>query len=54
MGTTGVGDDQYLDMCKIPELSQGQTEAFSFFFFKIIYFNWRLITLQYCSGFSIH
>ena len=21
------------------------------FFFKIIYFNWRLITLQYCSGF---
>ena len=31
MGTTGVGDDQYIDMCKIPELSQGQTEAFSFF-----------------------
>ena len=24
------------------------------FFKKIIYFNWRLITLQYCSGFSIH
>ena len=23
-----------------------------FSFFKIIYFNWRLITLQYCSGFS--
>ena len=22
-----------------------------FFFFKLIYFNWRLITLQYCSGF---
>ena len=21
------------------------------FFFKLIYFNWRLITLQYCSGF---
>ena len=21
------------------------------FFFLIIYFNWRLITLQYCSGF---
>ena len=20
-----------------------------FFFFKLIYFNWRLITLQYCS-----
>ena len=24
--------------------------AFLFFFFLIIYFNWRLITLQYCSG----
>ena len=23
----------------------------SSFFKKIIYFNWRLITLQYCSGF---
>ena len=22
-----------------------------FFFFLLIYFNWRLITLQYCSGF---
>ena len=30
----------------------------SFFFFlikyKFIYFNWRLITLQYCIGFAIH
>ena len=25
-----------------------------FFKFKFIYFNWRLITLQYCIGFSIH
>ena len=25
-----------------------------FSFFKFIYFNWRLITLQYCIGFSIH
>ena len=24
------------------------------FFFLINYFNWKLITLQYCSGFSIH
>ena len=24
-----------------------------YFFFKFIYFNWRLITLQYCSGFAI-
>ena len=22
--------------------------------FKFIYFNWRLITLQYCIGFAIH
>ena len=29
--------------------------AFFFFFkFKFIYFNWRLITLQYCIGFAIH
>ena len=24
------------------------------FFLKTIYFNWRLITLQYCIGFAIH
>ena len=24
------------------------------FFKKFIYFNWRLIALQYCSGFAIH
>ena len=24
------------------------------FFFLINYFNWKLITLQYCCGFSIH
>jgi len=26
----------------------------SFFIYKFIYFNWRLITLQYCSGFAKH
>ena len=26
----------------------------AFFKFKFIYFNWRLITLQYCIGFAIH
>ena len=26
----------------------------SFFKYKFIYFNWRLITLQYCIGFAIH
>ena len=29
--------------------------SFEFFFqYKFIYFNWRLITLQYCIGFAIH
>ena len=27
---------------------------FYFFKYKFIYFNWRLITLQYCVGFAIH
>ena len=26
----------------------------NFFKYKFIYFNWRLITLQYCIGFAIH
>ena len=26
----------------------------SFFKYKFIYFNWRLITLQYCIGFAIY
>ena len=26
----------------------------SYFDFFLIYFNWRLITLQYCIGFAIH
>ena len=25
-----------------------------FFKYEFIYFNWRLITLQYCSGFAVH
>ena len=27
---------------------------FLMFFLFLIYFNWRLITLQYCIGFAIH
>ena len=27
---------------------------FMYYFFKFIYFNWRLIILQYCSGVAIH
>ena len=26
----------------------------NFFLYKFIYFNWRLIILQYCIGFAIH
>ena len=29
-------------------------KALYFFKCKFIYFNWRLITLQYCIGFAIH
>ena len=29
-------------------------QHFIFFKYKFIYFNWRLITLQYCIGFAIH
>ena len=32
----------------------GSSRLFYFFKFKYIYFNWRLITLQYCIGFAIH
>ena len=28
--------------------------SFSFFKYKFIYFNWKLITLQYCIDFAIH
>ena len=41
-------------------LEKGKATHFHFLFFlKMIilfkiYFNWRLITLQYCSGFAIH
>ena len=34
----------------------GMTHSFKKIFlkYKFIYFNWRLITLQYCIGFAIH
>ena len=38
-----------------PKASKNATTLPSHFFkFKFIYFNWRLITLQYCIGFVIH
>ena len=27
---------------------------YKIFYYKFIYFNWRLITLKYCIGFAIH
>ena len=27
---------------------------FSFFKYRFVYFNWKLITLQYCIGFAIY
>ena len=31
-----------------------QTSKTFYLFVKFTYFNWRLITLQYCIGFAIH
>ena len=39
---------------KIWIVSMGKTGAVYLIFKKIIYFNWRVITLQYCIGFGIH
>ena len=37
------------------KITKGFSSTISFFFkYKFIYFNWRLITLQYCIGFAIH
>ena len=37
------------------QLSDFQAPEFLFLFkYEFIYFNWRLITLQYCIGFAIH
>ena len=33
---------------------RGTCNGSFFFYYKFIYFNWRLITLQYCIGFAIH
>ena len=35
-------------------MKQTRHGAFFFFLSFLIYFNWRLITLQYCIGFAIH
>ena len=35
-------------------MSEWNRECLIFKKYKFIYFNWRLITLQYCIGFAIH
>ena len=34
--------------------NKGKIILFFIFKYKFMYFNWRLITLQYCIGFAIH
>ena len=37
-----------------PGKPSDQPVYFIFFYFSFIFISWRLITLQYCSGFAIH
>ena len=51
-----VGHDIFLSFSFL-SFQSNIFSLFAFFFlkkYKFIYFNWRLITLQYCIGFSIH
>ena len=36
------------------KIEKGEVSISAFLKYKFIYFNWRLITLQYCIGFAIH
>ena len=38
----------------ISSLLNSLVQLYSFLKYRFIYFNWRLITLQYCIGFAIH
>ena len=46
----------YLTSMKLTKIKFINNKAtfFRIFTFKFIYFNWRLITLQYCIGLAIH
>ena len=44
---------QRLPKSNSPPLPQAPV-LYHFLKYKFIYFNWRLITLQYCSGFAVH
>ena len=43
----------YIYMAKA-EVTMNTSNILIFFWYKFIYFNLRLITLQYCVGFAIH
>ena len=60
-GKESKGDTGDMDLIpglgRPPGEGKGKPLQYSFFFNflnKFIHFNWRLITLQYCSGFAIH
>ena len=46
----GVGEDFFIFILFLRTLFY----FFLIFKYKFIYFNWGLITLQYCIGFAIH
>ena len=42
------------DWVLVPHPTQDFFLWFIYIFFSFIFISWRLITLQYCSGFAIH
>ena len=49
-----VGQQSLSFTTRIVERIQMNGLGFILFYFKFIYFNWRLITLQYCIGSATH
>ena len=47
-------DTQVWSLGQEDPLEKGMATHSSILFFNFFYFNWRLITLQYCIGFAIH
>ena len=43
-----------LELASDQETENGHRCDMLIMFYFLINFNWRLITLQYCSGFAIH
>ena len=50
----GILQARILEWVAIPFFFFDLHFYFCFLKYKFIYFNWRLITLQYCIGFAIH